>query len=176
MGPPELSKRGMAWPHYAGFTIGFTHFPRLSRWYFESEAMARIDLSDDDRMSLMKKQFLSPKTHAKDRQFFEDDDILRVSLVSGRNHYLQSSEACIEDGALMSANTGFRIAEIPRSLPVGLWYAKHDTACPVIHGQQTAERLGPSAELHIENETHASISINRMGEVFDFLKSKMLET
>jgi pimeloyl-ACP methyl ester carboxylesterase len=64
---------------------------------------------------------------------------------------------------------GFRIEDIRPELPVHLWYGKLDSFVPPNHGVQIAARLGGRAYLRLEDETHASIVVNRMREILEHL-------
>ena len=80
--------------------------------------------------------------------------------------------AFAQDGRLISTDWGFRVEDIRPDLPVQLWYGKLDSNVPVIHGEQTAERLGPNAHLRVEDETHWSINVNWREQILeDLLKN-----
>jgi hypothetical protein len=98
----------------------------------------------------------------KDLEVMKDEDILRLYLRSTRESFAQGFEATLVDGRVMCTDWGFRIEDIRPDLPVQLWYGKLDTFVPLNHGVQIAARLGGRAHLRVEDETHASISGQRM--------------
>lgn len=85
----------------------------------------------------------------------------------------QGFDGLLQDGKVMCMDYGFRIEDIRPDLPVQLWYGKLDTFVPLNHGVQIAARLGGRAHLRVEDETHASISGQRMkGEILrDLVRS-----
>ena len=66
MGASDMSKKGMNWFHWAGFTFRFAYFPGLCRWWFGREPAAQLHLSDEKRLELTLSQFLNSKSHPKD--------------------------------------------------------------------------------------------------------------
>lgn len=160
LGPPDMGMKGASWLQWLGFTVGFRYFPSLTRYFFQGSAGARLDLSDEERLTLMKQQLLKSKIHDKDLDFINDEDYLRVSLRAAREAYAQGFDGLLQDGRLMSVDFGFRIEDIRPDLPVQLWYGKFDINVPPTHGEQIAQRLGSSARLRMVDETHASLFTN----------------
>jgi pimeloyl-ACP methyl ester carboxylesterase len=65
---------------------------------------------------------------------------------------------------------GFELDEI--SVPVLLWQGGQDLMVPVAHGRWLAERV-PGVEAHIsEPDGHLSIAVGRLGEIYDWLRSR----
>lgn len=122
MGSPDMSKRGMRWTNWLGFTFGYRYFPGLTRWWFKRDPAAQLDLSDEKRLELAYKQFFESNPHEKDVEFFGDIDTLRVSLRSARESFAQGFEGFSLDGRLLAMDFGFRIEDIRKDLPVRLWY------------------------------------------------------
>jgi pimeloyl-ACP methyl ester carboxylesterase len=132
----------------------------IIRWFLRGEATGRVDLTDMQRLELM----LSPArlasiTNEKDLEIFQNEDFLRVALRATRTAYAQGYDWVRQDGRAMSMPWG-RIEDIRPDLPVQLWYGKNDTFVPLNHGQQIAKHLGEKAELRVEDDSHASISVD----------------
>ena len=159
----------MDWPHRLGLTYGYRYFPRFSRMYIKRQAMARIDLTDEERFKLMKSQTSTSSTHQKDKKILNDDDFCRLFLRSAREAFVQGFDGFSQDAKLDCSEFGFRIEDIRKDLPVRLWYGSLDTNVPVYQGEQIALRLGDQAQLKIENETHLSLTMNCMAKILEDL-------
>lgn len=174
MGLPDMSKKGMSWHNWSGFTLGYLYFPSVTRWWFKRDPATQFHLSDEERLDLIYQQILKSNMNEKDRAFFGDESHLRLYLRSWREALVQGYDAFLQDGRLISLDPGFRIEDIRPDLPIRLWYGKHDTSVPPIHGEETAARLGngSNVQLRIEDETHASIVANRKEDILrDLVKS-----
>ncbi|KAH8771492.1 Alpha/Beta hydrolase protein [Hyaloscypha finlandica] len=128
--------------------------------------IGRLDLTDERRLELLQQSVSKSEgsAQAKDLEVMKDEDFLRLYLRSTRESFAQGFEATLQDGRAMCMDWGFRIEDIRPDLPVQLWYGKLDTFVPLNHGVQIAARLGDRAHLRVEDETHASISGQRMKE------------
>jgi pimeloyl-ACP methyl ester carboxylesterase len=175
LGSPDMGYRGMNWFHWLGFTLGWRYFPGLSCWWFSRDAAARLDLTDDERLELLQRQFSKTKSKAdpKDVAFFTDLDRMRLFLRSYREVYAQGSAAMGQDGQLLCKDFGFRIEDIRSDLPVRLWYGTRDNHVPLNHGKQIAARIGSGAHLRTEEETHASIVMNWSEQILEDLVRAM---
>lgn len=154
----------MNWWNWLGLAFGFRYFPNVVRWYFRRDIMARLDVDDEKRLEILKKQLLGSKPDEKDTQFFNDEeafnDFLRLTLRSSREAFAQGTDSFAQDGRLVCSEFGFRLEDIRSDLPVHLWYGKFDTNVPPVHGEQIAARIGGKAQLHMRDETHLSLWIN----------------
>ncbi|KAI1162406.1 alpha/beta hydrolase fold protein [Nemania serpens] len=161
LGPPDLSKKGMDWWHWIGFTIGFRYFPGACRWWFSRDTLGRLDLTDQERYERFQQDWSKAKleAHPKDVAALDEADLVRWLVRNHREAYRQGFDGFVLDGKLTSYDFGFRIEDIRRDLPVHLWYGKYDTSVPSSHGEGIAARLG-NARLKIENETHGSLTWN----------------
>lgn len=173
LGLPDMRSTGQNWMHWLGFKFGWPYMPNLVHYWFAREAAMQLDLSDEARFELQMQQFWKSKPHPKDIEVFEDGREFRLALRSARQVYAQRwSEGTGQDGNLLSRDFGFRVQDIRKDLPVRLWYGKQDTHCPPSHGKQIAERLGANAKLRVEDETHASLTLNWRRRILeDLLKS-----
>lgn len=174
LGPPDIGMSGADWGHWIAFPYGWRYSPTtLLRWYFQREPAGRLDLTEEQRVELL----LSPSrlaaiTHEKDREILKDEDIMRLVVRSSQESYAQGFNGVRQDGRVMCLNFGFKIEDIRPDLPVQLWYGKQDTFVPPHQGEQIAARLGDRAHLRVEDETHASISMQWRKEVLeDILKA-----
>lgn len=168
MGTPDMSKKGMNWWHWAGFTFGYAYFPGLCRWWFGREPAAQLHLSDKKRLDLMQSQFSTSKPHPKDVEVVKNEGF-QLYVRSSRQAFAKGMHALAQDGRLISTDWGFRIEDIRPHSPVQLWYGKLDNCVPAVHGKQTAERLGVNARLRVEDETHWSINVNWREQVLEDL-------
>lgn len=125
------------------------------------EAGARLDLSDEERFKMMKKQFSSfHGNHPKDFEIFKDDDLIRLISRSSKEAYMQGLDGMMVDGQVACAPSGFRVEDIPKTLPMQLWYGTLDKSVGRV-GEVIKERLKDheNVRLHLEEETHASILV-----------------
>lgn len=169
LGPPDIGMKGADFIHRIGLGGGYRYCPLWAvRWFWQRHPIGRLDLSDEKRLELMLKE---PITNEKDKAFIHTD-WPRLTMKVTREAFSQGFESIAREGALYCMDHGFKVQDIRHDLPIQLWYGKHDTFVPANHGIQIAARLGGRAELHIEDETHASIVINRMGDILgDLVKS-----
>ncbi|KAI1118741.1 alpha/beta hydrolase fold protein [Nemania sp. NC0429] len=175
LGPPDLSKKGMDWWHWIGFTIGFRYFPGACRWWFSRETLGRLDLTDQERYDRFQQDWAKArlKAHPKDVAALDEADLVRWLVRNHREAYHQGFDGFVLDGNLSSRDFGFRIEDIRHDLPVHLWYGKYDTSVPPGHGEEIAARLGPNARLKIEDETHGSLTWNCRVRALDELLEAM---
>jgi pimeloyl-ACP methyl ester carboxylesterase len=173
LGPPDIGNWGMNWGNWLGFTLGYRYTPGLVHWWFEQEAAARLDLTDEERLELLQRQFSKSKAHPKDVAVYSDVDRMRLWLRSARESYSQGFDGLAQDGHLVSMDFGFRIEDIRSNLPVQLWYGNLDTSVPLNHGEQIAARLGSRAHLRREDETHATIVTNWEEQILEDLVRAM---
>jgi pimeloyl-ACP methyl ester carboxylesterase len=167
LGPPDIGMRGANWWHWVGFTFGWRYSPLIFiRWWLQSEPAGRLDLTDEKRLELLLQSVSKSEgtAHLKDLEVMNDEDFLRLYLQSSRESFAHGFEATLQDGRVMCMDWGFRIEDIRPNLPMRLWYGELDTFIPLNHGLQIAARLGGRAHLRVEDETHASISGQRMKE------------
>lgn len=169
--------KGADWKHWAGFPNGWRIAPLwLVKMIMGGEPGARIDLSDEKRLEMFKQiAAKAPKTGplAKDREFFNDEDILRLSLRTAREAFARGCQPMHEDAIVMCSDFGFKVQDIRHDLPVQLWYGKNDCYVPLVHGQQIAARLGGRAQFNFMDETHASIYINCRRDALEALVKSM---
>lgn len=166
MGPPDIGMSGADLLHKLGFPYGFRYAPlAVTRWFWQNDILGRLNLTDEQRLKIMLRQ---PAGHEKDIAFMKSA-WPPLSLRSSRESFSQGFEGIWQDGKLMCMEFGFRIEEIRHDLPVDLWYGKLDTFVPPNHGVQIAARLGENAHLRLVDETHASIVINQIKDIFEDL-------
>jgi pimeloyl-ACP methyl ester carboxylesterase len=76
-----------------------------------------------------------------------------------------------DDDLAFTRDWGFELDEIV--VPTLLWQGVQDLMVPVSHGRWLAERI-PGVEAHIsEEDGHLSIAVGRLGEIYDWLLSKL---
>jgi pimeloyl-ACP methyl ester carboxylesterase len=158
LGPPDLSKKGMDWWHWLGFTIGFRCFPRLTGFWFGRDPAAQLHLTDERRLELIQQNFEKSKPHPKDAEVYRDGNEFRIFNYASRQMFRQGMDGFVQDGRLISMDFGFRIEDV--RVPVHLWYGKLDTSVPIVQGEEIARRLGRYGNLRVKDETHASITMN----------------
>jgi pimeloyl-ACP methyl ester carboxylesterase len=75
-----------------------------------------------------------------------------------------------DDDLAFTRPWGFELDEL--RVPTLLWQGVQDKMVPVAHGEWLAERL-PGVEAHIsEPDGHLSISVTRLGEIYDWLAAR----
>ena len=177
LGSPDMGYWGMNWMSWSGWAFGQRMFPGLCRWWFSRETGARLDLSEETRMDMMRKAFDKDKKkmHSKEVAMFGDQDWMWMHLRRGAQVYQRGMDAMSQDFRVLNSDFGFKIEDIRKDLPVQIWHGKLDNMVPLQHAQKVAARLGTNAQLRIEDETHASIWQNRreefLGELVKTIKS-----
>ena len=157
VGPSDVGMSGAGWFHKLGFTVGWPYIPRVSAWYLRRRE--HLELSDDRLLERTLREAEKNKAEIAERELgiWTDPGIVGRMIRATREAHRQGSGAVGHDGYLISTRLGFRVEDIRPDLPVRLWYGKDDTFVPMNHGVQIAKRLGDSARLRIEDDTHASI-------------------
>jgi hypothetical protein len=165
LGPPDIGMQGVPLLQRLGLTVGYPYLPWLTQWWFKQQPTGRLDLSDEDRLSLLQQESSKGKPHAKDIPIIKDVGFSKLQLVAAKEAYSQGFDKGVHDGTLMCRDWGFRIEDIREDLIVQLWYGKDDASVPFNHGVQIAARLGGRAQFTVgEDETHASMEMNYMRE------------
>lgn len=175
LGPPELSKKGMAWLNWGGWAGGFIYLPRICKAWFRSDAQAQLQVSPEERYQLLKKQHIRmlPNADDKDKAMMTDSHMLRFGIAVTSETFAHGVDAVVEDAQVMSSKFGFRVEDIRKDLPMHLWYGKYDWSVPPIQGVQLAERLGSHADLRLCDETHGSLTYNNVDKVVEELVRTM---
>lgn len=155
--------KGAGWATWFGFQGGYDYTPApMIRWFIHRQPIGRLHLSDKQRFDIWWKdiQTLELRTFVekKDAEFLQEEDRIHVAVRSTRESFRQGFDGMLLDGKLLSNDLGFRVEDIRPDLPLNLWYGKYDTDVPANHGVQIAARFKGEARLHIEEETHASVS------------------
>ena len=159
-----------------GFPYGFRYCPAfLNRWFWQQDYIGRVDLSDEERLDMVLQQVEKSKSKMseKDLVVMTDQDFHRLALKSTREGFAQGFDGVMLDGKLCCLDFGFKVEDIRPDLPVYLWYGKQDVFVPPNHGVQLAKRLGSRAHLRLEDETHASLMVNRKKEILEGLIEAM---
>jgi pimeloyl-ACP methyl ester carboxylesterase len=157
----------MDWWHWLGFTIGFRYFPNLCRFWFSRDPAAQLHLSDEKRLELIQLGFEKSTPHPKDAEVYRDGKEFRILNYASRQMFKQGMDGFVQDGRLISMDFGFRIEDV--RVPVQLWYGELDTSVPIVQGEEIARRLGEYGKLRVEEETHASITMNWREQILEEL-------
>lgn len=174
LGPPDIGMQGAQFVNRLGYPYGHLYTPAfLHRWFWRRDAIGRIELSDDERWSMLLKSTEKIKLPEKDRLVLKDTAFYRVALRSTRQGFAQGYEGVLLDGKLCCRPFTFKVEDIPANLPVRLWYAKQDVNVPANHGVQLAKRLGSRAELKVLDETHGSLTHSWRKEILEDLLKAM---
>lgn len=166
LGSPDMGYWGMKWMNWMGWTFGQRLFPGLCRWWFSREPGARLDLSEEERMKLMRKAFEKDKKsmNPKDVAVLGEEDFMWMHVRRAAEVYKQGMDGMSNDFRLLNSDFGFRIEEIRKDLPVRLWHGRLDDFVPLQHAKKVAARLGDNAQLMLSDDTHASIWAERKEE------------
>ncbi|KXT04770.1 hypothetical protein AC578_9743 [Pseudocercospora eumusae] len=151
LGSPEMH----GWKNYLGW-CACKYVPSLPKWFFSRDAAARLDLSDEERYSIISRAPEARKT----------PEILRLFVQrTSREIFAQGAQGLVDDAKTLGEDWGFRVEDIRKDLPVQLWYGKRDLVAPVAHGELYAARLGGNATLRVEDENHGSMIQNWEREI-----------
>jgi pimeloyl-ACP methyl ester carboxylesterase len=153
-----------------GFPYGYRFCPAfLNRLYWQREAIGRIDLSDEERLEMVLQEVEKSKSKMAEKELaaMRDQNFHRLALRSSREAFSQGFDGVLLDGRLCCLDFGFKVEDIRPDLPVQLWYGKQDVFVPPNHGVQLARRLGSRADLHLEDETHVTLTLNRRKEILE---------
>ena len=139
----------------------------LIKLIFTRGPVWQLDLSDEERMEGMRKDFDLKKAHPADVEITKSSnypDMQRLFIRSSREALSQGLAGYLDDAQTLSKDPGFRVEEIRPDLPVQLWYGTDDTNVSPKAGEETAERLkaagNTKVELHMEpGETHGSTQV-----------------
>lgn len=176
IGPPDIGMSGAQLANRLGFPYGLRYCPTfLFRWFWQRDAVGRVDLSDEERLKMMLDSIEKAKSTipAKDLPILSDPGFWRIALKSTREGLVQGFDKVLQDGQLYCYDFGFKVEDIRSDLPVHLWYGKHDVNVPPNHGVQLAKRLGSRAELRLEDETHIGVTVNCKREILENLIKAM---
>jgi pimeloyl-ACP methyl ester carboxylesterase len=176
LGPPDIGMSGARLINWIGFPYGLRYCPTfLFRSFWQRDAYGRIDLTDEERLKMLLEQVEKSKStfSEKDLPIFTDPRFHRLGLKSTREGLAQGFDQVLQDGRLCCLDFGFKIEEIRSDLPVYLWYGKQDVLVPPNHGVQLAARLGSSAHLRLEDETHVSLTVNHKKDILEELMKAM---
>jgi pimeloyl-ACP methyl ester carboxylesterase len=172
LGPPDIGMSGARLVNRIGFPYGFRYCPSfLNRWFWQRDPIGRVDLSDEERLEMLLQQVEKSKSKMpeKDLALMNDLEFHRLGLRSTREGFAQGYDGVLQDAKLCCLDFGFKVEDIRPDLPVYLWYGKQDVLVPPNHGVQLAKRLGNRAHLKLEDETHASLLVNKKKEIFESL-------
>lgn len=176
LGPPDIGMSGAQLINRIGFPYGLRYCPTfLFRWFWQRDAIGRLDLSDEERLKMLLEQVEKSKStmSEKDLPVLSDPNFHRLGLKSTREGLAQGFDKVLLDGKLCCLDFGFKVEDIRADLPVHLWYGKQDVLVPPNHGVQLAQRLGSRAHLRLEDETHVSLTANYKKEILENLIKAM---
>ena len=174
LGPPDIGNWGMNWGNWLGFTLGYRYTPGLVHWWFEREAAARLDLTDEERLELLQRQF--SKNQRLTRRMLQfivmltgcDCGCGRLVSLTLRDSMVLRKMATSSAWTLAS---GLRIFDLICLSSCGM--ESLTLHVPLNHGEQIAARLGSRAHLRREDETHASIVTNWEEQILEDLVRAM---
>lgn len=180
LGPSDIGYWGMFPTNYLGWTLSSHYTPHFLQWWFSREPGARLDLSNTERMKMLRNNFEKSRTKipAKDVPIFGDADVMKVQLWSASETYKRGTQWIMQDMKLLASDLGFKVEDIRKDLKVQLLYARQDGNVPLKHGEEVARRLkigdvsenGDESRVCLkimDDDTHASIFFNYREE---FLK------
>jgi hypothetical protein len=172
MGPPDTGMQGADFAHRLGWPYGIRYAPYwMGRMFWRSMAIGRLDLPEDQRLKMLLKE--TEKMPEKDRDIFEDVDLMRLIIRSNQQAFSQGYDGVWDDGKKSCTNFGFRVQDIRQDLKVQLWYGKDDCYVPLVHGAQIAARLDGRAQFRVEEESHAGIAVHYRREILEAICASM---
>ena len=177
VGLPDMSQ---PWPRVVVYLNRHLNLRWLIKRIFTSSPVWNLQLSDDERIEVMRKSFDVKKAHPADIEVARNPnqpDWTRLFLRSTREAVSQGWNGFLDDSGILSSDPGFRVEDIRADLPVHLWYGTDDTNISPQAGEETAQRLraagNTKVELHMEKgETHGSTQVNFQKRILtDLLKA-----
>jgi pimeloyl-ACP methyl ester carboxylesterase len=138
-----------------------------------SLAIGRTDLSEAERLRLLQKDVAGAPE--KDKDIFDDTDLMRLTVRANDQAFKQGYDGVVDDGKRSARPWGFRVEDVRRDLKAQLWYGRQDVYVPLVHGMQIAARLGSSAKLRVEEESHAGIGVHWKREILEGLRDAMAD-
>jgi hypothetical protein len=123
LGPPDIGMSGAQLINRIGFPYGFRYCPAfLNRWFWQRDAIGRVDLSDEERLKMLLEQVEKAKTKMseKERAVMSDVAFHRLALKSTREGFAQGYDGVLLDGKLCCLNFGFKVGDFRPDLPVHL--------------------------------------------------------
>ncbi len=170
LGPPDIGMRGARWVNRLGFPYGFRFCPAsLNRWFWRRQAYGKVELGEEERLGMVLKGVEANRKGMTQREYdaIRDEEFQRMALRSTAEGFRQGYDGVLLDGKLCCLDFGFRVEDFREDLKVQLWYGKRDVFVPPNHGVQLAKRLGGRVELHLEDETHVSLTVYRRKEILE---------
>jgi hypothetical protein len=174
MGPLDIDTSFKGILTRVALAIAWPIIPTVVRLIFQNDPIGRIDLTDEVRLDMLRKQIAAapPKNAA--------EKVERESVKEDPNSPLRALRSCREafsqgfyhtgfDGRLMAGRYGFRIEDIRKDLPIQLWYGTLDGVVPINHGRQIAARLGHRVRYRESEDTHGSLQVRYQREAWQEL-------
>ncbi|SPO07625.1 uncharacterized protein DNG_10320 [Cephalotrichum gorgonifer] len=179
MGPIEMGTKGMSWSNWLMFN-GLMYFPRLMRW-FQNEVVKVLRRIPNEKIVDAATKKLSGESsrgwfrgNPTDNRILSNPELLTVMLDSYREHYRQGADGFMEDGRVLTSDWGFRLEDIRSSIPIQLWYSRHDTNVPIQMGEAIAASLGSRPDFRVvQGETHLSLALKYTSDALERLLEKM---
>jgi len=178
LGLPDMSQ---AYPAFLVFLNRHLNLRWLLKWLFTSGPVWNLQLPEEERMEAMRKSFDLKKAHPADIETARNPkypDWQLLFLRSSREAMSQGWEGFLDDSAVLCADPGFRVEQIPADLPVQLWYGTDDTNVSPKAGYETAQRLraggNSKVKLHMEEGgTHGSVQVKCQRRILEDLLAAM---
>lgn len=131
LGSPDMTYAGMNWTSWLGWTYGQRWFPWLCRWWTGFDPGARLDLSEEERVSRMRKNFEKGKAKMdpKDAAMFGDQDFMWMHIRRSTEVFKQGMDGFSNDFRVLNSDFGFKIEDIRKDLPVLMWHGRYVRSC-----------------------------------------------
>jgi pimeloyl-ACP methyl ester carboxylesterase len=151
------------------------------KYIFTRGDVWNMSLSDPEREKAYYEGFDLNHAHPADIETTkrpDHPDMVRLFLAFTREATVQGLQGFEDDAYLLARDPGFKLEDIPKDLPVQLWYGDADTNVSPKAGEETAERLRASGhgkvELHMEaGHTHGSTQVVFRRRYLEDLKKAM---
>lgn len=137
----------MQWRNRIGSAI-VPYMPFICKWFYQMSPLGKLELSDDERFILCKKQNPVFDINGKETEdVLQDDNCLLVQLRSTREAFRQGFDGSVYDAKLLSSSWAFKLEDIRHDLPIELWHGKSDEHVPYHCVEYLVTRLGKNAKL-----------------------------
>ncbi|KAJ6436047.1 hypothetical protein O9K51_11422 [Purpureocillium lavendulum] len=175
MGPIELGTKGMSWGNWFTFT-GLIYFPFIIRW-LQNKVVRLLDKMTNEKLVEAVQGKLSDKSASwlgSDLMILKDPESFSTMLDLYREHFKQGVDGYMEDGYVLTRDWGFRLEDIPASIPIQLWYSRKDINVPLHMGEAIAARLRYPPDFYVEeDETHLNLVLKYSADALERLLEKM---
>lgn len=171
-----MTAKGMFWTNWFGWRFVYTWWPSFMAWYIKDWARLKFEVSDEERIRLMKKEIEESSPDEMDLEAgLLNEDCLAYAALTSRQAFLQGRARAVEDGTVIAGRWGFKVEDIREDVKLQLWFGSKDGNVGGNVGQQIKQRFRGEAELQVKDETHLSLQVHWADDIMRALARAMQE-